>query len=226
MAILFLRSNGPAWASSPVDFNAEFHGGWSNFSNPDSGPTLDSDAILGIGVEARQGRLSLELSADWIKTDVEQKFIEGFGILPILVVGNVVTLNGDLTIVPILLTGRIHLGTEEGMIDPYIGGGGGYYILSYDPAPTVTSLSGRSSATNTSNANDIKFHNTVGAHANLGLDIRITPATIFTIDARYVWANADVTFKGDLAGLNSGAKPLSLDGWVTTFGIKYYFKNY
>jgi hypothetical protein len=219
VALLIFINSSPAWASAPVELGAEIHAGWSDFSNPDSDPTLDSHSILGFGLQARQGRLSLELGADWIETEVSQKFIEGFGILPILLVGNVLTVKGNLTIVPILLTGRLHLGTEGGMIDPYIGGGGGYYFLSYDPGSTATSITGGNLS------HDINFQSTPGIHANLGLDIRVTPVMTFTIDARYVWANAKVSYKRDLAGLNSGANPLSLDGWVTTFGIKYYFKN-
>jgi hypothetical protein len=228
LVLLILGSSGTAWALDPVDIGVEIHTGWSDFSNSGSSQNidqnLDSHSIRGIGIEARRGRLSLELSADWIKTNVEQTFAEVFAILPILIIGQNVTMNGNLTIIPILLTERLHLGPEQGMFDPYIGGGGGYYILSYDPSSTETGLTGKTPVSG-SPLHDIKFHNTIGAHLNFGLDIRITPDTVFTIDARYVWANAKISYQGNLAVLNAVASPLNLNGFVTTFGIKYYFKH-
>jgi len=229
ITLLILNCRGSAWALDPVDIGVEIHAGWFNFSNSYSNQSLDqnldSHPIRGIGIEARQGRFSLELSADWIKTNVQQSFLEVFALPPFLIIEQTVTLKGNLTIVPILLTERFHLGTEKGVLDPYIGVGGGYYILSYDPTSTATSLLPVGPSTTTSPSHDIKFHNTVGAHANLGVDIRITPAVTFTIDGRYVWAYAKIFYKGNLSDLNSVAGPLSLNGWVTTFGIKYYFKN-
>ena len=225
---LIFASSGPAWALDPLDIGIEIHTGWSDFSSSGSSQnvdqSLDSQHIRGMGIEARRGRLSLELSADWIKTDVEQQWVETFGLLPIILIQQTVTMKGNLTIIPILLTGRLHFGPEQGIFDPYIGGGGGYYILSYDPTSTETGLTGKTPVSG-SPLHDVKFQNTVGAHVNFGFDIRITPDMILTIDERYVWAKAKVSYKETLAGLNAVASPLNLSGFVATFGIKYYFKH-
>ena len=220
IAILILNCSGVAWALDPVDIGVEIHAGWSEFSNPDSDQNLDSHSIRGLGIEARQGRFSLELSADWIKTDVKKDLFFGFSAPPVIIIGGVATAKGQLTIVPILLTGRYHFGAKEDLIDPYIGMGGGYYLLSYEAGSTDGGIVGK-----TGLSDDINFHSTAGLHVNLGLDIHITPDLAFTVDGRYVWASSKITFSDALAGFDTGNDTLRLDSWVTTFGLKYYFKN-
>ena len=217
IALLIFASSGPAWALDPVEIGVEIHAGWSDFSNPDSDNNLDSHPIGGIGLEARSGPLSLELSADWIKTDVKKDLQFSSSSI-----GIAATAKGQLTIIPILLTGRYHIGAKEGVIDPYIGIGGGLYLLSFDPGSTVYGIIPKSP---NSLSQNINYHNTAGFHVNLGFDIHITPVLALTLDSRYVWAGSQITYNDKLAGFNTGNDTLRLDSWVTTFGIKYYFKN-
>jgi hypothetical protein len=208
--LLILVSSGPALADDAAEKSIDLHFGVSNFRNSDgSGLMLDSSPIYGGGIEFRKDRLSLELSGDKIGTYVKQDItVFIFSVPPTIAKGGSDTLTGQLTIYPILLTGRFHFGGKDDPIDPYIGLGGGYYRLSFkktgDTNPTL----------------DLSVPDTGGYHANLGMNIKATPNMAMFVDARYVWARVKVLYLGDLAGFNTGDVTLNLTGLTVTWGLR------
>jgi len=209
IALLIFVSGGPVWADDAADKSIDLHFGVSSFRNSDeSGLTLNSSTIYGGGIEFRKGPLSLELSGDMIDTYVKQDVTVSFAVPPTITKGGPNAVTGRLTVFPILLTGRLHFGGKEDLIDPYIGLGGGYYRLSFNKTgDTVPTL-------------DLNVPDTGGYHANLGMNFRATSNMAMFVDARYVWARVKILYKGDLESFNTGNDFLNLTGLTVTWGLR------
>lgn len=169
----------------------------------DTDTEINTAPVLGLVAGIRQGQLGGELSLDRMKTDIETDIKEG-----------------ELTIVPVLLTAQFHFLEEAKSFDPYIGLGVGYYLNSFS-----TSSEAKASATAAGLDNyDVEVENAVGFHINLGANMKVSNALAFTIDARYAIAETDIEQKGTITGIPlTISDDLSLDAFVITGGVKYIF---
>jgi hypothetical protein len=215
LLMLLVGSSGPALAAANLENSVGLRFGTFHFENGSaSEPELRTShsPVRGITIGTRWNRLSLELSADWLKANYEQTWITAFAVLPILVVGTVEQVNRTLIVIPILLTGQVHLLAEPGPVDPYLGVGGGYYRI-LPRSLTLVSNQGI----------EAEIDDTFGFHVGLGVNIKASRVIAFSIDTRYAVAKTNIHFKSSIGSLTPDSETLHLNGFVTTFGIKYYF---
>jgi outer membrane protein W len=134
---------------------------------------------------------SFELSADYTESDVELSVL-GLS-------GN----DGDLTQVPVLLTGRMHFSTNP-KVSPYFGGGVGYYFNSIDSDRAVAKTD---------------VDNSIGYHVSAGVEIFVAENAAINLDFRYIWNKIDAEVKPP--GFADGE--FDLNAFVAGLGFKYYF---
>lgn len=133
---------------------------------------------------------SLELSAGYAKSDVTM-VVPGFS-------GTV----GELTQVPVLLTGRLHFPTGT-MATPYVGMGLGYYFNSFD---------GRSGTPGST----AEFDDSFGYHVNGGIEFLVARNMGISLDAKYVWNQSEF-------GTSGSKRDVDLDAFAAGLGLTYYF---
>jgi hypothetical protein len=180
---------------------------------------MDGYPALGLFAGIRWSRYSLEMGVDWIKTDF-QRLIKTTVCTPggINCRTTYEQVNGELYTIPIQLTGRLHLFEGGGVVDPYLGVGGGYYFNVFNQ--TGSQWKGMTAFQST----DVKIDDTFGAQVVLGTNIRVSPVLAITIDGRYVLARAAVSYKSHVAGAPSTTQDtLHFNGFVGTVGVKYIF---
>ena len=141
---------------------------------------------------------SLELSADYVETDVELSVL-GLS-------GNV----GQLTQVPVLLTGRIHFSTSS-KVSPYLGGGVGYYFNDFDSERVITEFLYGPGA-------DIDVDESIGYHVAGGVEVFVSDNAAINLDLRYVWNEIDAEI--NLSGF--GDEELDVDAFIAGLGFKFY----
>ena len=104
--------------------------GYVNYSGDsidDTDVDFDDAAMFGGNlVYYLHSYFSLELSADYVKTDTE---IKGSGLSP--------TNIGELKQIPIILNGCFHFSTNQ-KISPYLSAGIGYYINDFDLSDSLS----------------------------------------------------------------------------------------
>lgn len=143
--------------------------------------------------------LSLELSEDYIKTDVD---FEALGY----------SLNmGELKQIPLLLTCRYNLSTNTNL-RPFLGAGVGYYFNSFD--------------TNTYNAAliygpgaKISLDNKFGYHINGGIEYVIEETYGLSFDLKYLWNRAD----GEVNIPGFTKEEMKMDAFIVGIHINYFF---
>jgi len=136
---------------------------------------------------------STELSIDHIETDLD---ISGTWY------GAAKTQNvGEITQIPVLLTGRLHIPINNS-ISPYVGAGVGYYFNDYDPKD----------AADKATADD-----SFGFHANAGVEFFLAENYAVNLDLKYVWNDVDFQDPDDTT------QEISMDAFVAGIGFKYYF---
>ena len=166
---------------------------------------FSTPTILGLVAGIRQQDIGLELSVDWLKTNLKTGIKEG-----------------TLTSIPILLTAQLHpMWQEEGAFDPYIGIGGGYYINSFHPSSEAK----EAQAADGIDDYDASVDDNVGLHLSAGANMKISTVFAFTIDARYTFlSRTTVNAKGIASGSPfSDSDSLKLNGFFFTIGAKYLF---
>ena len=157
---------------------------------------FSTPTILGLVGGIRQGDFGLELSVDYLKTNLKSSIKIG-----------------TLTTVPSLLTAQLHPMPEEDPFDPYIGFGGGYYINSFSPSSEAKDAAAAVGVNNY----DASVENTPGLHVSAGANMKISNVFAFTIDARYTLLTR-ATIKD-----NFDSDTLKMNGFFFTIGAKYFF---
>ena len=144
--------------------------------------------------------LSLEFTAGYTKTDVNAK---AFGVSFEF---------GEVSQIPLLLTGRLHWWSSDSKWTLYGGGGIGYYSNDADLSSIVLA---------TYPGSTVDLDNSFGFHLAAGLEGFFAESWAINLDLKYVWNEADVRFT--FPGLGSAAGDAELDAFVVGIGVKYYF---
>ena len=151
---------------------------------------------------------SFEFSADYIKTDVE------LSALTPGISGNA----GELTQIPVLLTGRFHPYVSS-RLTPYFSSGLGYFFNHLESNPdTAEHLYGPGA--------NLKMDESPCFYVGGGVEIFFSKNIALNIDFKYIWTQVKGTVSrlgtADLDGF-SEATNLSINPFAAGMGIKYYF---
>ena len=120
---------------------------------------------------------------------------------------------GDLSMTPLLLTGRLHYPLGWG-ISPYVGAGVGYYWFTYDMNPAVSAA-----------GDNITWDNNFGFHVDAGAELFYplgNNVVALTFDFKYIWTESDLGLAGPTFG-NPGSYSVDVRGYMAGIGLKYYF---
>jgi opacity protein-like surface antigen len=165
----------------------------------DTNLDFKNPTVVGVTAGIRQGHLGAELSVDWISMNLESDIKQA-----------------KLTTTPILVTFQFHPAEEDATIDPYLGLGVGYYINSASASSEAKNVAASLGVPDYK----VEVDNAVGFHLGVGANMKVSSALAFVIDARYAFMNTDFRVKG--TGL-SDSDTLSVNGFVVTAGLKYFF---
>ena len=178
--------------------------GYVNYAGDDydvSGSNIDVDfdnaAMYGGNlVYYIQRYFSLELSADYVKTDTELKGVDSSP-----------TNIGELKQVPIILNGRFHFSTNQ-KISPYLSAGIGYYLNDFD-------------LSDSSSGDEICPDNSFGFNLGGGIQFLLNEHFAIDFDLKYIWNKADFELKAP--GDPTEEISIDLDNFYVGIGLKYYF---
>jgi len=178
--------------------------GYVNYSGDDYSDEggridVDFDAAAMYGgniVYYFQRYLSLELSADYVKTDTE---IKGYDVSP----ENL----GELKQVPIILNGRFHFSTNQ-KISPYLSAGVGYYLNDFDVADS-------------SSGDKVDTDDSFGFNLGGGIQFLLNEHFAIDLDLKYIWNKTD--FELTCPGEPTEEISIDLDNFYAGIGLKYYF---
>jgi outer membrane protein len=143
-----------------------------------------------------QRYFSLELSADYVKTDTELKGVDSSP-----------TNIGELKQVPIILNGRFHFSTNQ-KISPYLSAGIGYYINDFD-------LSASSSG------EEVKVDDSFGFNLGGGIQFLLNEHFAIDLDLKYIFNKTD--FESRVTGEPTEEESIDLNNFYAGIGLKYYF---
>ena len=137
---------------------------------------------------------STELSVDYSKTDV---WVSG-------TFRGVATneIDGEVTQIPVLLTGRLHIPVNN-IVSPYVGAGVGYYFNDYDPKDA---------------ADKATVDDSFGFHVNAGVEFFFAENYAVNLDLKYIWNDVDFPDPDEPT-----EQEISMDAFVAGIGFKYYF---
>jgi outer membrane protein W len=145
---------------------------------------------------------SLELSLGYLKTDMTvSRFGDKLGY-------------GELTQIPILLTGRYHFSVNDKVM-PYIGLGVGYYLNDMEDADGNGDFFDDAPSGVNSFADDA-----FGFHLAGGVEYFVTDNVALNLDLKYVLLSTTIGFDG--AGYDENDST-TLNSFVFGIGAKYYF---
>jgi outer membrane protein W len=143
-----------------------------------------------------QEYLSLELSVNYVETDV---YLGGLGDFNI----------GELEQIPILLSLRGHLSTDTKVI-PYATVGVGYYFNDFDMDSSIPA------------GYDLDPDDSFGFHLGGGVEYFFNEHFAFNCDFKFMWSNVD--FDGTApGGITIRDKKVDVDTFTAGVGFKYYF---
>ena len=141
--------------------------------------------------------LSIELSVDYLETDVDLD-----------AKGGCVDI-GDLEQIPVLLSLRTHLPTNP-KVSPYLTVGIGYYFNDFDMKSYVPA------------GYDVDPDDSFGYHLGGGIEYFFNNHFAFNLDFKYIWNNVDVDLE-EPGGYSVNDKNLDVDFFSAGIGFKYYF---
>jgi len=141
--------------------------------------------------------LSLELSVDYLETDVD---LEALGVSVDI---------GDLEQIPVLLSLRTHLSTNP-KVSPYLTVGIGYYFNDFDMKSSIPA------------GYDVDPDDSFGYHLGGGIEYFFNNHFAFNLDFKYIWSNVDVDLE-EPGGYSVNDKNLDVDFFSAGIGFKYYF---
>jgi outer membrane protein len=141
--------------------------------------------------------LSIELSVDYLETDVDLD--SKHGSIDI----------GDLKKIPVLLSLRTHLPTNA-KVSPYLTVGIGYYFNDFDMKSYAPA------------GYDIDIDDSFGYHLGGGIEYFFNNHFAFNLDFKYISDSVDVDFE-EPGGYWVNDKNLDMDFLSAEIGFKYYF---
>ncbi len=145
---------------------------------------------------------SFELSVDYIpKVNVDFKPR-----------GQATVHGGDMSIIPVMFTARLHLPTD-GDFWPYIGAGVGCYFNDFNKKNSAW-LPGDS----------IDYDDSFSYHVAAGAEFFVGDARNVSLnfDFKYIWSEADLKLRGPSMGI-PGTYDVDLDTFMGTIGLKFFF---
>lgn len=163
---------------------------------------VDPDDAVGFGINYTyfvNNNFSFELSADYIKTDVE---LSALGLS-----GDA----GEIKQIPVLLTGRIHADLSR-KASPYLAAGVGYVFNDIDTNPTTAEFIYGSGA-------EFDVDNSFAFHVGAGIEVFLSDNIAFNLDLKYIWTETEASV--NVSGFES--VDFDLNPFVAGLGIKYYF---
>ena len=140
--------------------------------------------------------LSLELSVDYVETDVD---LETLGVS----VGI-----GEFEQIPVLLSLRTHLSTNP-KVSPYLTIGVGYYLNDFDMDDSIPA------------GYDIDPDDSFGYHLGAAIEYFSNEHFAFNFDLKYMWTNVD--FDVSAPGYTTEEHKVDVDAFISGVGFKYYF---
>ena len=168
-----------------------------NYSN-DGDFEFDETAMYGGNLTYFVQRyLSLELSVDYVETDLD---LEALGVSVDI---------GELEQIPILLSLRAHLSTNP-KVSPYLTIGVGYYLNDFDMKDSIPA------------GYDIDPDDSFGYHLGGGIEYFFNEHFAFNFDLKYIWSNVDFDIKTP-GGYSVSDKKVDVDAFTSGVGFKYYF---
>lgn len=194
------------------DFSEKYETGGPTILSLNTEFEIDNSFIVGLNATYFITNIfSMELSADYIPktglkwTDIDLK-ING---IPVVQQGELHL--GDVSIIPLLLTARLHIPTGT-QISSYLGGGIGWYFIKFDIDTTTWGQDF-----------DMDLDHSFGYHICLGTEIFFSNKknVSFNLDAKYMWTNADYTIS--YSGEPIVESDIDLDGFYLGAGFKFYF---
>ena len=145
----------------------------------------------------------IEISTDYLTTDVELKFDNKSGPL------------GELKQIPILMTARFQFPINKTQTFIYIGGGGGYFLNDLDQVISsgTHEFAGLNAVT--------EIDDSYGFHLNAGVDYFITNSWALNLDFKCIFNKADIisTFPDG----ETREEQIALNTSVFALGIKFCF---
>ena len=179
--------------------------GYVNYSGDsidDTDVDFDDAAMFGGNlVYYLHSYFSLELSADYVKTDTEFK-VSGFSPVNF----------GELKQVPIILNGRFHFSTNQ-KISPYLSAGIGYYINDFDLSDAASS--------ELPSGSELDPDDSIGFNLGGGIQFLLNEHFALDLDLKYIWNKTD--FEAKAPGYEKEEISVDLDNFYVGIGLKYYF---
>ncbi len=162
---------------------------------------FDGTSMIGLNATAYVNKLiSLAVDLGYSQVDLDAK---GAG------AGGVTVSAGELTQTPLLATLRIHLPIFDS-VDPYVGGGIGYYFNEFDTSDFAALTGG-----------EIKTDDNFAVHINGGIEMLIGEHLALNLDLKYLWGEADLTNLG--SSINITGDDLEMRTFIGGIGLKFYF---
>ena len=152
-----------------------------------------------------KNKYSLELSATTVKTGMAVEVNSTSGAF------------GDITQIPIMLTGSYHLPINKGNGRFYLGAGVGYFLNDFD---NITR-----NETADFFALNIKadVENSVGGHFTVGSEFFFFKHWALNLDLKGIFNKAEFTLT-PTGGSDPETRDMALNAFVIGLGIRYYFK--
>jgi len=172
-----------------------------NYSDDDLGGGIDAEfdetAMYGGNLTFfAHNYLSLELSVDYVETDVD---LEALGVSVDI---------GELEQIPILLSLRTHLSTNP-KVSPYLTIGIGYYLNDFDMKSSIPA------------GYDLDPDDSFGYHLGGGIEYFFNEHFAFNFDLKFIWTNVD--FDVSAPGYTTEEHKVDVDAFTSGIGFKYYF---
>lgn len=160
----------------------------------------DDAAMVGIDLTYFIDRyFSFELCVGYAETDVE---LSALGLS-----GDA----GEITQIPVLLSGRVHFSTNP-KVNPYLAFGGGYFFNDIDSnRGTIEFIYGPGA--------EVDVDNSFGYHLGGGIEFFISEKSAVNLDFKYIWT--EVEAEVNVPGF--AEEEFEINPFVAGLGIKYYF---
>jgi opacity protein-like surface antigen len=166
--------------------------------NVDAEP--DDAIMFGVNLTFALNRfVSMELSVDYVETDVE---LSALGLS-----GDA----GEVTSIPVLLSIRANL-TDHPTFRPYLTVGGGIFFNDIDSNPNTAEFIYGPGA-------EFDVDNSFAFHAGGGIEVFLSENIAFNLDCKYIWTEIEGSV--NIAGFSD--EDFEFNPFVAGAGLKYYF---
>ena len=218
--LVYFLSVGSSYAADSLVKFIGLHVAYSDFEDQsEMGTDLENAPMFGVSTGFKTKRYSVELSIAKTQTDYDL-FRQTVITIPALTIGIVEDIVSEISVVPILVNGKLYTLQNTQHFKPYIGLGGGYYFISATDERSGTRFANIVSPS-TINPVDLDVKNTVGYHLGVGMDMRISSRWVMNVNGKYVFADTDLTYRDESGSLST--LQLDLGGAVYSVSIQYLF---